>query len=271
MMRCSYRDLESMSGIDHSTFVKFKKRLMRKRWFARAFGALVARIAPRRRSIIAILDSSFVETYSGHDEEGSEYSGYKEKNGFKLHQIIDFRTRLPILQATTPGARADIVWGGHLIRGAPKSWNVRGLLADKAYDGWEFVAEVKQKWRSAKVGIPVRRTIHERNLPFPPEVIRNRASKEAGRYLRRSFLNQRTEIERYFSRKKRVFRLGEERTRGLENFRVNCYLTSIMEILEWAAKPSYWVVLFTKLTVMCTHIWRFSPQWRNGYIYGKNN
>jgi|SRR3989338_1795414 len=33
LMNCSYRDLESMSGIDHSTFVKFKKRLMRELWF----------------------------------------------------------------------------------------------------------------------------------------------------------------------------------------------------------------------------------------------
>jgi len=44
-----------------------------------------------------ILDSSFVETYSGHDEEGSEYFGYKKKNGFKLHQIIDIsKAKMPI-------------------------------------------------------------------------------------------------------------------------------------------------------------------------------
>ena len=245
LMGCSYRDLESMSDIDHSTFVKFRKRLLRERWFSRVFSLLTTGIAASRPKIIAILDSSFVETYSGHDEDGSEYFGYKQKNGFKLHQIIDFKTRLPILQAATPGARADIIWGAHLIRGAPPSWNVRGLLADKAYDGWKFVAEVKRKWRTAKVGIPVRRTFHERETPWPPPVVANRRSKEAGRYLRQSFLNRRTEIERYFSRKKRVFRLGEERTRGLENFRANSYLTSIMEILEWAATPQLWSALFT--------------------------
>lgn len=245
LMNCSYRDLESLSGIDHSTFVKFRQRLMRQDWFPRIFRRLSMTVARSRPTITAILDSSFVETYSRHDEEGSEYSGYKEKNGFKLHQIIDFTTRLPILQAATPGARADIVWGAHLIRGAPSSWKVRGLLADKAYDGWEFVAEVKRKWCTAKVGIPVRRTIHERERPFPPPVIRNRTFKEAGRYLRRSFLNRRTEVERYFSRKKRVFNLGEERMRGLENFQANSYLTSIMEILEWAASPKIWIVLFT--------------------------
>jgi len=183
--------------------------------FPRIFASLTSALAGSLPKIIAILDSSFVETYSGRDEAGSEYNGYKEGNGFKAREIIDFKTRFPLLQAATPGARAAVVWGEHLIRGAPPSGNVRGLLADKAYDGWRFVAEVKQKWRDAKVGIPVRRTIHERKHPFLPEVIRNRASKEAGRYLRRSFLNRRTEIERYFSRKKRVFRLGEERTRGL--------------------------------------------------------
>ena len=141
LMGCSYRDLESMSDIDHSTFVKFRKRLLRERWFSRVFSLLTTGIAASRPKIIAILDSSFVETYSGHDEDGSEYFGYKQKNGFKLHQIIDFKTRLPILQAATPGARADIIWGAHLIRGAPPSWNVRGLLADKAYDGMKRVSD----------------------------------------------------------------------------------------------------------------------------------
>ncbi|MEK7465062.1 MAG: hypothetical protein AAB591_01445, partial [Patescibacteria group bacterium] len=51
------------------------------------------------------------------------------------HQIIDFNTRLPLLQAATPGARADIVWGEHLIRGVTASGKVRALLADKAYEG----------------------------------------------------------------------------------------------------------------------------------------
>lgn len=245
LMGCSYRDLESMSDIDHTTFVKFRKRLMSARWFAHVFTNLVERVAVQQESLRFILDSSFVETYSKHDEEGSEYWGYKEKNGFKLHQIIDFRTRLPLLQAATAGARADVIWGAHLIRGAPSAWRVRGVLADKAYDSWEFVAEVKRKWRAALVGIPVRRTIHERERPWPPSVMHNRRSKEAGRCLHRSFLNRRTEIERYFSRKKRIFRLGEERTRGLRNFKANCYLTSIMEILEWAATPKLWIVLFT--------------------------
>ena len=47
---------------------------------------------------------------------------------------------------------------------------------------------------------------------------------------------RRTEIERYFSRLKRVFRLGEEKTRHFENFQANAYLTSCMAILEWLSK-----------------------------------
>jgi len=237
LMQCSYRDLEGMTGIDYTTFIKFRKRLLRAHWFSEVFTALSGFIASHLSSIIAVLDSSFVETYSGHDEQGSAYNGYKEKNGFKLHQIIDYETRLPLLQQATPGARADIVWGARLIERAPPHWKVRGLLADKAYDGIDFVMEIKEKWEGVRIGIPVRRT-HAEVLGFSTlSIRRNRRHKEAERCLRKRFLNKRTEIERYFSRKKRVFGLGEERTRHLKNFRANCDMTSIMEILEWSTTP----------------------------------
>jgi len=61
--------------------------------------------------------------------------------------------------------------------------------------------------------------------------------------------NKLSEIERYFSRKKRVFNLGEERTRGLKNFEANCHLTSIAEILEWSTTPQIWWTLFTILVI----------------------
>lgn len=247
LINCSYRDLESVSGIDHSTFVKFRKRLLKINWFTSVFKTLTRTVAPRLRSIIAIVDSSFVESYSKHGEQGSEYNGYKEKNGFKLHQIIDWKTRLPILQCATPGARSDVILGHRLIGRSPPDWNLTGFLGDKAYDDWKLVARLKDKWKRIRVGIPVRRTIHEQHPPFSPEVTRNRRSKESDRYLKRSFLNKRSEIERYFSRKKRVFHLGEERTRHLENFRANCDLIAIMEILEWLTTPQLWIALFTKL------------------------
>ena len=197
-----------------------------------------------------ILDSSFVETYSKKDEIGSEYSGYKEKNGFKLHQIIDYKTRLPLLQASTPGARADVVWGLKLIRAAPKFWDAKGLLADKAYDAEYLVEETKRKWEKIKVGIPIRQV----RLSKKPEKlnniqgISNNYNIKAGiRSLVKEFLNKRTEIERYFSRLKRIFNLGEEKTRHLKNFRANCYMVSIMVILEWVSKNSILQALFTRL------------------------
>jgi hypothetical protein len=65
----------------------------------------------------------------------------------------------------------------------------------------------------------------------------------------RALLKKRTEIERYFSRDKRVFGLGDNRTRGLENFEANSHLVSIGVILEWMTTPQIWHSLFTKLPV----------------------
>lgn len=146
-----------------------------------------------------------------HNERGSEYNGYKEKNGFKLHQIIDWKTRLPLRQIATPRARSDVRLGHHLVGRAPPDWNITGFLGDRAYDDLKLVAKLRQKWKGVRVGIPVRRTVHERKKPVSKATVRNRLGKESDRCLKRSFLNKRTEIERYFSRKKRVFNLGEPR------------------------------------------------------------
>jgi len=124
LMNCSYRDLESLSNIDYSTFIKFRKRLIQTFWFPRIFQKLTQTIIADLKSLHLVLDSTFVETYSGHDERGSAYSGYYQKNGFKLHKIIDFQTDLPLLQVATAGSAADVVWGAHLIRAAPWQWNV---------------------------------------------------------------------------------------------------------------------------------------------------
>ena len=159
---CRYRDLESMTGIDYSTFIKFRKRLSIQNWFKNIVNELSSDLTRKIEEFNLIIDSSFIETYSKHDEQGSEYNGYKQKNGFKLHQIIDYKTRLPILQAVTPGARADIVWGLKLIRAAPSDWNIKGVLADKAYDADELVMTIRSKWKRAKIGIQVRKTNHEK-------------------------------------------------------------------------------------------------------------
>lgn len=243
LVGCTYRDLESITDVDYTTFIKFRARLIRQSWFQLTFEKLSSSIAKNLKELQLIIDSSFVQTYSKRREQGSEYFGYKEKNGFKLHQVIDYKTRLPIIQETTPGARADVVWGRELIRGAPKDWRVTALLADKGYDSDDLVVMTKLKWKEAKIAIPMRWTSQEKRTGRPESEL-NRRRKGSQRSKSKKLYNKRTAIERYFSRKKGVFNLGEEKTRGLVNFEANCYLTSIMEILEWVSQ--LWV-LFTKL------------------------
>lgn len=228
LMNCTYRDLESMTGIDHTTFVKFRKRLSVRFWFASVFRSLSSFLAEQLESISLILDSSFVETYSKHEEEGSAYSGYKEKEGYKLHQFIDFDTRLPLLQFASAGNMADVNGGKILVNRAPPNWRVDEFSADKGYDSEFFVSEIWGKWEP-KIAIP------QRNFFFDGNGL-NRKKRGAHRSRDPSLYRKRTEIERYFSRKKNVFNLGEEKTRHLKNFRDNCFLTSIMEILEWLSK-----------------------------------
>ena len=245
LMGCSYRDLESMTNIDYSTFIKFRKRLIAKFLFKNMFSVLSAIIAKSLPSIAALIDSTFVETYSGYDEEGSEYFGYKEKNGFKLHQMIDYETRLPILQFATGGARSDIRWGANLIRAAPQNWKLTELAADKAYDGMDFVMDIVLKFPGIKVAIPMRR--HKKN-----DFWFNVFMKGRERTKNKMIYKKRSEIERHFSRKKGVFRLGEERTRGLTNFEANCDFVSTLQILEWLTTPQIWWVLFTMLVLYNT-------------------
>ena len=219
---CSYRDLESMSGIDHTTFIKFRSRL--KSRSPHLFGVLVARTVTSLDRLDLILDSSFVETYSRHDEEGSGYSGYKEKNGFKLHEIIDRKSRLPVFQVVTSGNIADITMGEALVARAPPHLPVCSFAADKGYDSEYFAQSILLKWK-IRPAIPVRHMRHDGNAL-------NRTTEQRNRSRSKRVYRGRTEIERYFSRKKHVFNLGEEKTRHLENFRTNCYFTSCLELLE---------------------------------------
>jgi hypothetical protein len=235
LMRCTYRDLESMSGIDYSTFIKFRKRLMASFCLPGMFQALRDTLVANLDDLRLIMDSSFVETYSGHDEDGSEYNGHKEANGFKLHSAIDHDTRLPVLQIATPGARADVKIAERMIDRAPPHWKVKSLAADKGYDSEAFVSKVKGKWKRAGVSIPLRKTNQEK-VAHHPEGWLNRFLKRLPRDWSKTLRKSRTEIERYYSRKKNVFRFGEEKTRGLENFTANCYFTSIMEYLEFIAR-----------------------------------
>lgn len=219
---------------------------MQRSWFEKVFKKLIKIVVSKQSSLTAIIDSSFVESFSKGkgSEEGQEYSGYKEKTGYKLHQIIDFETRLPLKLKATGGARADIVLGRNLVRGAPKYWKkkVKAFLADRGYDAEDFVVQIATKWKGCKVGIPFR-VMHQQILTDEGY----KKTKSLNRCLDQKLLNKRTEIERYFSRKKNVFHLGEEHTRHLANFNANCHFTAIMEILEWLSKDGHLLALFTRL------------------------
>ena len=190
LMRCSYRDLERMSGIDYPTFIKFRKRLMASFLLHKIFETLATGLAAHAGDLRLIMDSSFVETYSKHDEEGSEYNGHKEKNGFKVHTVIDFKRRLPVLQIATPGARSDFKLGHALIGRAPPHWKVRSLAADKGYDSEALVSEIQKKWKRAKVAIPLRKTSHEKRTGRP-ENWYNRFLKSLPRSWNPKFYRQR--------------------------------------------------------------------------------
>ncbi|MDP3997429.1 MAG: transposase [bacterium] len=226
-----------MSGVDFTTFIKFREKIKQQCWLDNVFTIVAKSVVKTRKSLTLITDSSFVEQYARHKETGAEYSGHKEKTGFKLHQIIDFRTRLPMAQVTTGGARADVILAQQLVQKLPKRWPVKSFLADKGYDSNAFAQQLHHKWFGIKVGIPVRRTGQAARKSKRQETPLNRQAKEANRCLDLKLYNKRTEVERYFSRKKYVFNLGCERTCGIDNFDTNCLMTSVMEQLEYLARP----------------------------------
>ena len=248
-MGCSYRDVESMSGIDYTTFIKFKKQLMKSQWLVRMFRRFCSTVPDIvEESVCAVMDSSFVKTYSKKQEYGSAYSGYKEAHGYKLHSIIDYTTRLPLAQYVTHGAAADVKIGEKMIVNAPKKWDISAFLADKGYDSQDFVWDIYRKWKPDRISIPIRKTNQQKRKAQRQETPLNRQLKAAYRDTDPAFYKKRTEVERYFARKKGVFKLGTERTRGIQAFRTNCHLTSIMEFLEFIA--SQLLPFFTKLVDM---------------------
>lgn len=237
VMGCTYRDLESMSGIDYSTFIKFRQRLQQQGWCEQLQALLSQVVADSRQRLETIVDSSFVETYSHHRERGSSFCGYRRKEGFKLHQILERRTRLPLLHAVSRGSEHDVVLGKRLYAMLPATWPVRTALADKGYDANELVELIYHKWAGVRVGIPIRHTNQRGRGASRVETAKNYRAKAAHRDLDPRLFKKRTEIERYFSRKKCVFKLGHERTRHLNNFATNCALTAVMEYLEFLAQP----------------------------------
>jgi hypothetical protein len=180
------------------------------------------------------LDSSFVKTFSGKVELGSEgFNGHKKAFGFKLHLLIDAETNIPLALIIGNGLAHDGTLAVPLLKKA-KPWlrKCGYVLADKGYDDTDIVDWIV-KSLSAKASIPIRekpklakgKTNRYGNLT-------NWRLKAKGRSFKKSIYSKRSSVERVFSVLKRTYHLGHEETRGILNFAKNTYLALISYLLK---------------------------------------
>ena len=92
----SFRTVAEMGEISHSTLVRANTYFLVRHVYEKFFLFLVKKAY--RKGLIkgkfVAMDSSFVQTFSGKQEEGSEgWNGFKEAYGFKLHLLIDCETK----------------------------------------------------------------------------------------------------------------------------------------------------------------------------------
>lgn len=231
-----YRTVGEAAHLSASTLVRWNQRFENKDTYQKFFIYLV-KMALRKGLITGekvAMDSSFVPTFSKHEEEGSGgWNGYKEKFGFKLHCLIDVKTKFPIALIATNGVVNDNPVAMPLLRKAkPFIKKCSYVLADKGYDDSNIVNFIVKSFK-AKAGISMRK---KSKLAKGK---RNRYGNlfnwrffAKGRTFKKSILNQRTEIERFFSKVKRKFNLGKELTRGIGAFTRNAYLALISYQLE---------------------------------------
>jgi hypothetical protein len=180
------------------------------------------------------IDSSFVRTYSGKEEQGScGFNGHKKSFGFKLHVLIDVTTKFPLALVVTNGLMYDGRLAIPLMKQGGRYLKKHGyILADKGYDDTDIIAWIIKRFKS-KAGIPMRKKSRlAKGKKNRYGNLANWKLKAVGRTFKKSILNLRTEIERFFSILKRNFHLGKELTRGIEAFTRNVYLTLISYCLN---------------------------------------
>jgi len=222
----TYRDLEEATGIDNSTFVKVRKSFQERGVYLKFFRYLVKRLVKlgHLKAEYVAIDGSFVQTYSKKSEEGSAYWGKLEEHGFKLHALVDAASELPIALVVTDGKAHD---SKLLIPLCKKlsSYHLKPnyIIADKAYDSDDLVSFITKKL-SALASIPIRSKHKQVRL--------NLETKSAGRSQDKAIYRRRTAVERIFSYLKGRFYLGKEKTRGITNFFINVFLSSICLLLE---------------------------------------
>lgn len=234
VMGWDYRTVSDMAGVAHTTLIRANGKFSKAEVYQKFLIHLVKeayRSGLIRGSKVA-LDSSFVKTYSGKEEEGSGgWNGHKEAIGFKLHALIDANTGCLIALIIGDGLTHDSQVAIPLLKKARPWLRKAGyVLADKGYDDSDIV-EYIAKSLHAKAGIPIREMPKDQKGKKKGNYL-NWKLKAKGRTVKKSILNLRTEAERFFSYLKRVLKLGKDATRGIKRFVDNTYLACIFYMLQ---------------------------------------
>lgn len=234
VMGWDYRTVGEMAGVCHTTLVRANDKFSKIQAYQKFLIHLV-KLAYKQGLISGkqvALDSSFVKTYSGKEEVGSGgWNGHKEAIGFKLHALVDANTGCLIALIIGDGLTHDSQVAIPLLKKA-RPWlkKVGYVLADKGYDDTDIV-EYIAKSLHAKAGIPVKEIRKGKNYTHKGG-FKNWKLKVKGRTVKKSILNSRTEVERFFSYLKRVCKLGKDATRGIKRFVDNTYLACIFYMLK---------------------------------------
>ncbi len=230
----SFRTVAEMGGISHSTLVRTNTYFLVHHVYEKFFLFLVKKAYQKGliKGRFVAMDSSFVHTFSGKQEEGSEgWNGFKEAYGFKLHLLIDCETKFPIALIVTNGLASDNTLAIPLLKKARSFLTKCGyVLADKGYDDSEIVDFIVKAF-NAKAGIPIRKHKRGKNYSWKGTTS-NFQLKAKGRTIKKSIYNRRTAVERVFSVLKRVFHLGKEEVKGILSFAKQVYLTLICYMIS---------------------------------------
>lgn len=234
VMGWDYRTTSDMAGVAHTTLVRANDKFSRAGVYQKFLTELI-KLAYKNgliRGKKVALDSSFVKTYSGHEEDGSlGWNGHKEAIGFKLHALIDAETGVLIALIIGDGVTHDSQVAIPLLKKA-RSWlrKVGYVLADKGYDDTDIVEYIAKSLK-AKAGITIREMPKDKKGKKKGNY-QNWKLKVKGRTVKKSILNARTEVERFFSYLKRGLKLGKDATRGIKRFVDNTYLACIFYMLK---------------------------------------
>ncbi len=234
IMGWDYRTVAEMAGVSHTTLIRANNKFSKAGVYQKFLINLIKQAYKEKlikREKVA-LDSSFVKTYSGHEELGSGgWNGHKEATGLKLHALIDSETGVLIALIIGDGVTHDSQVAIPLLKRA-RPWLKRCgyVLADKGYDDTDLVEYITKSLK-AKAGIPIREMPKDTKGKKKGNY-QNWKLKTKGRTAKKSILNLRTEVERFFSYLKRVCKLGKDATRGIKRFVDNTYLACIFFMLQ---------------------------------------